>query len=221
MKKNDPNCDILIGKQFNGTSDKSIKEMALKAYDYLKLNSNDMTAADIGCGAGEFTRIIHKNFNKVISVDYLLQDFSLNNVVNLEADLNFKWPIQSETIDFVFALEVIEHVENPRHFFREAYRVLKPGGYFYFSTPNNHSIFSKAIFFIKGEHRYFQDESYPGHITPLLQKDVLRMSSEVGFSLVRWFFNNEDKLPFFNKIVWMPGKLFSKNMGVILLKSPQ
>jgi SAM-dependent methyltransferase len=45
-------------------------------------------------------------------------------------------PYPSESFDLVTSTEVIEHLENPRRFFREVARVLKPGGQIILSTPN-------------------------------------------------------------------------------------
>jgi ubiquinone/menaquinone biosynthesis C-methylase UbiE len=43
-------------------------------------------------------------------------------------------PFDSESFDFVHAYSVMEHVTSRRTVFREAYRVLKPGGAFFFGT---------------------------------------------------------------------------------------
>lgn len=56
-------------------------------------------------------------------VEYILQDFTVNTL----PDCSF---------DIVTAIEVIEHVQNDRQFVQEAFRVLKPGGLFYLTTPN-------------------------------------------------------------------------------------
>lgn len=55
--------------------------------------------------------------------DYILQDFTANDL----PDASF---------DIVTAIEVIEHVQDDYKFVQEAFRVLKPGGMFYLTTPN-------------------------------------------------------------------------------------
>lgn len=45
-------------------------------------------------------------------------------------------PLASNSIDLVVSLQVLEHVQNPAQVVKEVYRVLKPGGYFYFAYEN-------------------------------------------------------------------------------------
>jgi len=47
-----------------------------------------------------------------------------------------RFPLPSEKYDAVIADYVLEHLENPREIFKEVSRVLKPGGFFMFRTPN-------------------------------------------------------------------------------------
>ncbi|MCA1949663.1 MAG: class I SAM-dependent methyltransferase [Treponema sp.] len=44
--------------------------------------------------------------------------------------------LAAASVDIVLASHVIEHVNNPKVFVDEIYRVLKPGGYFFITTPN-------------------------------------------------------------------------------------
>jgi SAM-dependent methyltransferase len=43
---------------------------------------------------------------------------------------------QSNSFDCVVAIEVLEHVEHDDAFLQEVFRVLRPGGVFYMTTPN-------------------------------------------------------------------------------------
>ena len=45
-------------------------------------------------------------------------------------------PFKNSSFDLVFCRSVLEHIQYPESFVREIDRVLKPGGYFIFFTPN-------------------------------------------------------------------------------------
>jgi SAM-dependent methyltransferase len=46
------------------------------------------------------------------------------------------WPIAADSYDAVVADYVLEHLEKPKDIVAEAFRVLRPGGFFFFRTPN-------------------------------------------------------------------------------------
>ena len=45
-------------------------------------------------------------------------------------------PVASNSIDLIVSLQVLEHVQSPQRVIEEAYRVLKPGGHFFFAYEN-------------------------------------------------------------------------------------
>jgi SAM-dependent methyltransferase len=45
-------------------------------------------------------------------------------------------PLQDKSQDAVFCLHVVEHLPAPEVFFREAHRILRPGGILLMATPN-------------------------------------------------------------------------------------
>lgn len=89
--------------------------------------------------------------------------------------------------DAVVALELIEHLENPHHFFRQCRQLLGPGGYLLLSTPNLANPVSQMMFLREGVFQWFRDEDYrdQGHITPLAPVVLRRCWSEAGFNC-RW-----------------------------------
>lgn len=52
-------------------------------------------------------------------------------------------PILADTQDFVIANHIIEHFQNPLLFFRNAHRVLKPGGILFLAIPNKEKTFDQ------------------------------------------------------------------------------
>jgi SAM-dependent methyltransferase len=72
-------------------------------------------------------------------------------------------------VDAVTLIEVLEHLENPRHVLREVARMLRPGGTLMLTTPNASGVYSRVRFFFTGELAMFTDVDYEasGHITPI------------------------------------------------------
>ena len=63
-------------------------------------------------------------------------------------DANHPLPLQGESVDVVTATDIIEHLVDPQMLVSETYRVLRPGGYAMFATPNLaswHNIFALLI----------------------------------------------------------------------------
>jgi SAM-dependent methyltransferase len=51
------------------------------------------------------------------------------------ADLSVGWPFKEAVFDLIVSTWVIEHVSHPEPFFREAFRLLKPGGAIVYAVP--------------------------------------------------------------------------------------
>lgn len=111
---------------------------------------------DIGCGYGYFLMAcLEKGIPEVYGVD--ISNSAIQKTQTLKdakiSQLDFskeKSSFQSEFFDVVTAIDVIEHVEDEDFFVKEVYRVLKPGGIFFFITPNGDSwprdIYMKLIY---------------------------------------------------------------------------
>ena len=51
------------------------------------------------------------------------------------ADLNDRWPWADGTVDYILALDIIEHLQDKIHTMNEAWRVMKNGGIFHIEVP--------------------------------------------------------------------------------------
>lgn len=209
-----------VGVQTNGSSPTYTKRMAEEAIRRSVGDAPLGVVADIGGGWGELSLALAGRAERVYLLDYSPPpaDALPANVTPVQADLNQTWPLADETLDFALSTEVIEHVENPRHFLREMKRVTKPGGFLFITTPNNHSLTSKVTFLLRGQHRLFQEAAYPAHITPLLRCDFERMAGELDLELVSWYWSNHDTLPRLRWRLPFGGRLFSDCLGVLFHK---
>ena len=206
-----------VGIQSNGESPDSIKKMALKAF-LSKYQNNVLDVADIGAGKGELYQFVGPYARTYMMVDDFNPAILDTKVQFMKCDLNSDWALPG-TFDFVFSLEVVEHLENPRHFFRQFSRALKPGGLGFVSTPNNINLISRIIFLLTGEHRYFQDLSYPAHITCLVKKDLQRLVKENGLEEIGFYYNHEDVIPFIGKKINLPFACLSNSIGILFTKN--
>ena len=205
-----------LGKQTFGKSDDGIYKIALDAF--VSTGLDVASVADIGAGQGNMARLIAAAHRPVLMVD----DFEPTDLPDYcqwtRADLNGQWALGERQFDFVFALEVIEHLENPRHFFRELVKIIKPGGYGFVSTPNNEGFFSKLSFLINSQHRWFQDHSYPAHVTPVLKIDFVRILAENNLDLRQFSYEMYDRIPKLGIPIHTSGPLFSRTIGVLFQK---
>ena len=115
----------------------------------------EMVALDVGCGRGavvdrlndnpwEKCRILKGACKKVIGID--VSDAGRENVFidefrKIEGDV---WPVETASIDLLVADAVLEHLADPDRFFAECARVVKPGGYVCFRTPNKFAYYALA-----------------------------------------------------------------------------
>lgn len=100
------------------------------------------TALDIGCGRGNFVvdeigDVFAEKIGLDASLDATTGNTSMNRIV---IDNDKSLPFSNTSFDIVLSLWVFEHVEHPDRVFQEIARVLKPGGFFAFVTPNRNSL---------------------------------------------------------------------------------
>jgi 2-polyprenyl-3-methyl-5-hydroxy-6-metoxy-1,4-benzoquinol methylase len=106
--------------------------------------NNKMEVLDIASGEGFGSRILAEKANLVIGADY--DETTIENAKTLHKDVkNLKFSVENalgttfkdNSFDLITSMETIEHVPNEDSFMVEMKRILKSGGYFIFSTPQN------------------------------------------------------------------------------------
>jgi hypothetical protein len=135
-------------------------------------------------------------FDRYTGVDVVRYDGFPEEQDFLQTDLNATtWPVSTHTARMVLAIETIEHVENPRAFFRELVRVTEPGGWVVVTTPNNLSFLSKLTLVCKNCFNAFQEPNYPAHLSALLEIDLRRLAQENDLIDVQIAYTQQGRIP--------------------------
>jgi SAM-dependent methyltransferase len=183
------------------------------------------TVLDVGCGRGELWAAIGSHFDHYVGADVLQHARLPANAefhsINTETG---RVPLDNACVEAVLSTETIEHVENPRAFFRELTRLAKPGGFVLVSTPNQLSLLSKMTLVLKNQFCMFQEGQglYPAHITALVEMDLVRIARECGLIGIEIDFTHSGRIPgtarSWPKLPCFRGRAFSDNIIVSAFK---
>ncbi len=158
-----------------------------------KLNKK-ATFLDIATGEGYFLELLsEKGYKNLYAADSNEKNFRLNKKEFhfKKMDANKNWPYEKNFFDVVISSETIEHLENPSHFFREVFRILKPKGFLLLSTPSVEGVVSRLYFFLTGILAFHTDADYlNSHITVLPSYVINRLSARAGLKQLALTFSS-------------------------------
>ena len=141
---------------------------------------------DIGCGGGFLTNYLASLGHTVTGLDESEEALVVarsrdqtNRVSYLTGDA-LRLPFEDGSFDVVCAMDFLEHVEDPALAVREASRVLRPGGMFFFHTFNRNPLAWLVI--IKGVEWFVKNTPDHMHILELFIKprELSKMCLDAG-----------------------------------------
>jgi 2-polyprenyl-6-hydroxyphenyl methylase/3-demethylubiquinone-9 3-methyltransferase len=97
---------------------------------------------DVGCGGGFLSNLLASSGFQVTGIDLSNESLEIAKQQDKTKSANYLFadatalPFEDASFDVVCALDLLEHVENPQAVIKEASRVLKKDGLFFFHTFN-------------------------------------------------------------------------------------
>ena len=132
------------------------------------------TLLEPGVGRGEFLRIFKNLGMKVSGLDIDDQAKELSpdmDILVLNAHSS-AWPYDDNSFDFIYSKSFVEHLNDPKKYFSESFRILKPGGTLITLTPDWES-----------QYKTFYDDYT--HVSPFTSVRLDRMQTLCGFKNIK------------------------------------
>ncbi len=200
-----------------GISNDAIHRMVLRALEERGIKGGCLV--DVGCGVGNLYPHVHSRFSRYVGVDVVRYDGFPDGAEFCRLDLDSgRLPLEDGTADVAAAVEVIEHLENPRDFMRKLVRLAAPGGWVIVTTPNQLGLASILSLIVRHRFLAFQDVHYPTHLTALLEVDLRRIASECGLKQIGIDYSLESRVPL-TAVSWPQGlaRLFPRRLSENIL----
>ena len=172
----------------------TVMALSKKYLDRQKEVRGQLNILDAGCSPGNLvSRLL--SFGEVIGADasvHALEFCKSQHAIPVKQIDGKELPFEDESFDFVFALEVVEHIEDDLYALQEIYRILKPNGYFILTVP--------AFMFLWGYH----DELYE-HYRRYNKSNLSQLARKANFKIskIRYF-----KILFFFPLLFL--RLFKR-----------
>ena len=174
-------------KYYSGLLENTAPGLHAKAFSIFRDHiSPPCKVLDLGGGSGAWSKRLHDASYSTTFCDITPQGQFEFPFHRLDLNQDFAQDFTKEEFDAVCLVEIIEHLENPRHTFRQVRPLLKKGGVVLLTTPNASGLYSRVRFFFTGQMAMFTDGDYGigGHITPMTVWQLEKVFCENGFTVI-------------------------------------
>ncbi len=159
---------------------------------YLKPNSHIL---DLGCGRGGLVEQLDHPLHHIVGADPDLHSLeehrlALPRIVTFSDHL----PLADNSFDLIFSSWLLEHLEQPYRTFVSISRVLRPGGFFVFITPNGRhplALLNRAFgrlgrlqgYLVENLYGRSHTDTFPTYYRANTSTDLERLGQENGLLL--------------------------------------
>ena len=168
-------------------------ELMVEAIDRLVSHKekNNIRILELASANGEVAKRIHELGFNVVASDYIIEPLERLNSTGIDLipfDVSEQFPFTDSSFDVVFAGDIIEHLFDTNHFFRECYRILLDNGLLLLTTPNLATLQDRFRFLLGKSPRQVNPnhEYLKLHIRPFTQQKLKEVATENGFKIYKF-----------------------------------
>jgi len=191
---------------------------------WMRDKSKHSRILDIGAGSGETERrLVQAGFENIIAID--LESYLDTDFIGIAPELHLLdvskeiIPLEDASVDVVFLLQMLEHLENPWHCIREAVRVTKKGGDVFFAIPFSTSFVNRVKYLLTGDVESYSAKN--NHVALFSEGLVTKLLGDQLMEVDRYYSEGFIRLPFHKKIRFRRGllkRMFSRKIAFHLKK---
>ena len=212
--------------EYTGTDNLQIMECAVNYNKFLKnlilsnCESDSLQLLDIGAGIGTFAEMLKKDNYDVLCVELdkkqaaIIQEKGLKVFASIDS-------IPDNSVDFIYSLDVLEHIENDKEEFAKWVKKLKIGGKILIYVPAFNCIWSAMDFKVKHYRRYTKKMLKDVFVSANIEIQKSEYVDCIGF-FATLVYNNiftkkgdltKEPLDFYYKIVFPISRFLDKLFG--------
>lgn len=131
---------LVLTDQFESLEQLCLHLMHCYSYEIIADAARAKAVLDLGCNVGYGTDLLHRVAASVVGVD--VSQHALADAKRRYPHLDLRiydgvaLPFEDHSFDVVCSLQVVEHIPEPLLYLTEIFRVMRPGGVAYLTTPN-------------------------------------------------------------------------------------
>lgn len=224
--------------EYTGTDNLEIMAEAINYNQYLtnlveRLATQNSRILDFGAGIGTFAERLHARGYSVEAVETDSKQADVIRSKKIPAYLDID-EIENNSLDYIYSLNVLEHIEDDQAIIHSLFSKLKPGGQLLIYLPAMQILFSSMDEKVCHYRRYSRQSLKHIITSGGFEISQLRYADSLGFFATlayKWFGNdqgdiNRSALIFYDRLAFplsrildkLTGRLFGKNVYVIAQK---
>jgi len=182
------------GYQRNKSADLSIEKPGKRygrVLDFIAKEKPGGNLLDVGCSTGQFMYWARqRGFNcKGVEINKRTAETARQNGFDVFNGFLHEAVFESESFDVIFLGDVIEHVNNPRSFLKDAVSFLKKDGLLVISTPNVNCVWSKCTLLLYNMFNIpWTSATPPYHLFQFSFENLNLLTSEFKLTNAKTFF---------------------------------